>query len=194
MKFLFSYILFCFTLCCSAQGFRSRLYVSQSSGSSTKAIFEKAPGKYIATGFIIDTSSGVPIKRIAIIELDSTGKLKWIKKYGDSQRPFLGNGFIQRCFYKQSNNLYYAGCTIDTNNQQIGVFMKFNLNGDTLWRRFYRSSDSLEDVIPQMVTGSTDGGFLITGFFQHWGLHTNKFLLIKTDAAGNELWRKKLGK
>jgi hypothetical protein len=46
-----------------------------------------------------------------------------------------------------------------------------------------------------MVTGSVDGGFLITGFFQNWSTnHYRRCLLIKTDGNGNELWRKKITK
>src|SRR5205085_579713 len=35
---------------------------------------------------------------------------------------------------------------------------------------------------------------LITGFFQNWIVHTQQGLILKTDANGNELWRKKINK
>jgi hypothetical protein len=44
------------------------------------------------------------------------------------------------------------------------------------------------------MCGSVDGGFLLTGFFQHWGQHVRPCLLIKTDQNGNELWRKQIDK
>jgi hypothetical protein len=69
----------------------------------------------------------------------------------------------------------------------LGAFLKFNYNGDTLWqRKFYESGF---DVVLQDVVKSVDGGFLITGWFQN--ASSKPLLLIKTDANGNELWRKK---
>ena len=39
------------------------------------------------------------------------------------------------------------------------------------------------------------GLFLVTGFFQNWSANPySKCLLIKTDANGYELWRKKIAK
>lgn len=70
--------------------------------------------------------------------------------------------------------------------------MKFNLNGDTLWQKIYR--DTSQDLIPQIVAPSIDGGYLITGSFQDWVNHTRPCLLIKTDVNGNELWRRVINK
>ena len=121
--------------------------------------------------------------------LNNFGQVQWVKKYGKSKFEYLNNGFISRAFYKQGNSIYYAGCVRDSNNKQTGVLLKFNLNGDTLWQNIYK--DANEDVIPQMVTGSVDNGFLITGFFQG---ADSPSMLIKTDSNGKELWRKKISK
>lgn len=99
---------------------------------------------------------------------------------------------LARSYYKKGNFIYYAGCVRDSNNAQIGVLIKFNLVGDTLWQKFYR--DPQQDVIPHMVTASVDGGFLVTGFFQDWINIVSPGLIIKTDANGNELWRKEINK
>ena len=176
-----------------SQGFKVRHYIPNTSNNSTKALFEVSTGSYIGAGFVIDTSSGQPINCIAIMGLGSQGQLLWTKKYKGHKIEYLNNGFITRCFYKKGNYLYYAGCVVDTVGAQIGVFLKFNMNGDTLWQKFYRDSASI-DLIPQMVTSSVDGGFLITGFFQNWITNTQQGLILKTDANGNELWRRKLNK
>jgi hypothetical protein len=180
----------------SQGGFRSRIYPSGSANNSTRAIFEIPGNKYIALGFLMDTINGVQHHRLTVMGLDSSGKMVWIKKYGSDNFFYYNNDFVIKTCYKQGNFLYYAGCAKDSTNKQIGVLMKFDLNGDTVWQKIYRDPDPLEDVIPQMVTGSVDGGFLITGFFQSWDQVSpyRKCLIIKTDAQGNELWRKKIGK
>jgi len=155
-------------------------------------MFESTPGNYITGGFVVEMVNNVSCNRLCLMGLGAQGQIVWIKKYGNSKFEYLNNNFISRCFYKKNNNLYYAGCVRDSLDNQIGVLIKFDLNGDTLWQKTYL--DPQEDVIPQMVTASVDGGFLMTGFFQNWTNNTNPCLLIKTDANGNELWRKKLSK
>jgi hypothetical protein len=160
----------------------------------TRAVFETSPGNYIAAGFSTDTIDHVGLTRLTIMGLDSAGKIKWTKRYGTKKFAYLNNTFISRTFIKQGNFLYYAGCVTDTTGKQFGALVKFNMTGDTIWQKLYRSADPNEDVIPQFVAPSVDNGFLLTGFFQHWTLHYNKCLVIKTDASGKELWRKKIGK
>ena len=80
----------------------------------------------------------------------------------------------------------------DSNNKYIGVLIKFDLNGDTIWqKRFY---DPANAVYPQMVSTSVDGGFLITGMYDDPLIVAQQAMLIKTDASGNELWRKQVKK
>ena len=191
------YILYLLFFLCStllkAQGFKVRHSIPNASANSTKALFEISPGNYIGAGFVIDTSSGQAINCIAIMGLGSQGQLLWTKKYKGHKIEYYNNGLIQRCFYQKDNFLYYAGCAVDTAGNNIGVFLKFNMNGDTLWQRKYKDS-TLIDLIPQMVTASVDNGFLMTGFFQNWITNTQQGLILKTDANGNELWRKKINK
>jgi hypothetical protein len=181
-----------FGLC--AQGFRSRIHLPGSLQHSTKAVFQIQGGKYLGTGFSVDVIGGRQICRLTVLGLDSTGQLEWVKKYGDTTLLYLTNNFISRVFYNHKGYIYYAGCATDSTQKQIGVFSKISYSGDTLWQKIYRDADSLEDVIPQMVTASVDGGFLITGMFQNWGSNGTRCMLIKTDANGNELWRKKISK
>jgi hypothetical protein len=190
---LYTILLFS-TMMAQAQGFRVRHYLPQTSNNTPKALYEISPGKYIGAGFVMDTSQGQARNCIAIAGLDEQGQLLWQKRYTGQHLSYYTNGFIQRCFYKKDNFLYYAGCARDTNGANIGVFLKFNLQGDTLWQRTYREPLLSVDLIPQMLTASVDNGFLITGFFQDWTNHTQEGLILKTDAQGQELWRKKISK
>lgn len=177
----------------SPQGFVVRHKLPGASDNSTKALFEISPNNYMGVGFIVDSTNGQGRTNIMIVGLGSQGQLLWTKKYVGHKIEYINNGFIQRSFYKKGNYLYYAGCVKDTAGAQIGAFLKFDMNGDTLWQRIFRDSTSI-DLIPQMVTSSVDGGFLITGFFQNWVTNTQQGLILKTDANGNELWRKKMNK
>ena len=192
MRHFLILISFFLTLLCNSQGFRTRHYHPGGLTNLSKAVFEATAGTYITGGMTVDTSNGGYSNKLCLMGLNSQGQVQWTKKYGSNKFQYLNNNLISRSYYKQVNNMYYTGCVQDSTNKITGVLIKFNLNGDTLWQKIYR--DPIEDVIPQMVTGSIDGGFLITGFFQNWINHASLCLLIKTDAHGNELWRKKLAK
>lgn len=181
---------FFFLSCCSfAQGFKTRYTLPFGTNSSTKAIFETSQGQYLGFGYCEDTLNGKYLGKIVAIGINASGNVIWTKKYGGQSLLYLNNTFIARSFTRVGNNFFYTGCLRDTANKQIGVLIKFNSNGDTVWQKIYR--DPADDIIPQMLTGSIDGGFLITGFFQGNG---SPCMLIKTDANGNELWRKKITK
>ncbi len=188
-------ILFSALLSGAQGGFRSRIYLHGAPDNQAKAIFEMSPGNYVAAGWAADTV-GWPqeINRLTLMGLDSVGTLKWYKQYGSFDFFYKNNIFISRSYYRQGDNLFYTGTVQDsTSIRHKGVLIKFDANGDTLWQKIYRDPDPDVDVIPQMVTASVDGGFLITGFFQHWG-DGRRCLLIKTDSQGNELWRKNISK
>ena len=195
MRYYFFYMLLSLTLTLTSQGFRVRHYLPGASTHLSKAIFETTPGNYITGGITVEIVNNVSCNRLCLMGLNAQGQITWTKKYGNNKFEYLNNVFITRSYYKKDNHLLFAGCVRDSLNKQIGVLIKFNLNGDTLWQKTYRDTDPLEDVIPQMVTGSVDGGFLITGFFQNNSSNPySKCMLIKTDANGNELWRKKIAK
>ncbi len=173
-------------------GFKRQFKLPFSLNNTTKNIFETTTGNYITCGIVVDTLNGFQTNRLAMMGLNNQGQLQWVKKYGNHKFEYLDNSLIAKWFYKQGNFIYHAGCVRDSNNKYIGVFIKFNFNGDTLWqKRFYDPNDY---VIPQMVTGSIDGGFLITGIFEDPVNVNRTVLLIKTNAQGIELWRKKITK
>jgi hypothetical protein len=178
-----------------SQGFRSRSFSAGALDQAARFIYETPgyPHHYLAGGVITDTLDGQYVLRLGIMGLDQDGKVLWQKKYGDKTHQYYHHPFIRRSFYKQENFIYTACYTADTNGTLIGTLVKFDLDGDTLWQRFYRDPDPWGRVIPQMVTGAVDGGFLITGYFLDEGLNPyQQVILIKTDAQGQELWRKKI--
>ncbi len=193
MRFCLTYLLNVLFLVSYAQGFRVRHLVPGSALNLSKGIFETTPGNYIAGGIIVDSTSGG--NRLCILGLGNQGQVLWTKKYGRNNFMYLDNPFITRSFYKQGNHIYHTTSVLDSNGRYIGVLIKFNFNGDTVWQKKYLDQDPLEDVVPQLVTGSVDGGFLITGYFQNnSNTPYSKCMLIKTDVNGKELWRKKIAK
>jgi hypothetical protein len=176
-----------------SQGWRARHFIPGALHHATKNIIETSPGNYIATGVTVESVNNVNENYYLIMGLDSVGGVKWKKKYGNNDFLYYFNDFTNRALYKHDNHIYYAGC-VRENNRQIGVLLKIDFNGDTVWQKMYRGGNSSEDIIPQKVTASVDGGFLITGFYETWTNEGRPALILKTDKDGNELWRKKINK
>lgn len=161
--------------------------------NESKAIYEIPGGNYLAAGLTFDSSANQMTNRLTIMRLNSFGNPIWFKNYGNSKFQYLDAQFCP-WFYKQGNYLYHAGSVLDSTNKYYGVLIKFDFNGDTVWQKTYR--DNATYILPQMVTGSVDGGFLITGSCADTSSNSifQKGLLIKTDANGNQLWRKTISK
>jgi hypothetical protein len=189
---LISLLFLCFSFASAQGGFRTRNYTINSQTHFTKDIFEISPGSYVGISISVKSSSQNNLSQITLVGLNSLGAVQWSKSYGTNNCQYLHNSITKRTAIKHAGAIYYAGAVRDSAQKQIGVLIKFDFIGNLIWQKFFR--DSLLDVIPQVIAPSVDGGFLLTGFFQDWINPVSPCLLIKTDANGNELWRKKLNK
>jgi hypothetical protein len=98
------------------------------------------------------------------------------------------------CTLTDTNGFYQALSVRDSVNRDIGVLIRFNYQGDTLWQTKF-IGDSLERVYLNALSMSKDGGFLMTGVVVNFGpAQTTRLLLLKANALGHELWRKKISK
>jgi len=174
-------------------GWKKRYYLPNSSTSELGNIFETPSGNLVMVGLTYETLNNDQSYKLTLAGTDPQGTILWEKKYGSSKFTYL-NFFGQRGFINDANFYYLTTCVRDSNNRYIGLLIKFNFNGDTLWQKIYRDSDTLENVIPVAITKSLDGGFLLTGWFQNGSAGGQQCLVIKTDVNGNELWRKKINK
>ena len=68
--------------------------------------------------------------------------------------------------------------------------LKTDAFGDTLWLKTYGSE---YDELGASVEQTTDGGYILAGSTQPFGLGYVKVYLVKTDAVGDTLWTKTLG-
>lgn len=176
-----------------AQGaFRSRIYLNQVTHHSTTDIFEISPGDYFGGGIaLFQPTAGVNIFKLAVVGLDTQGNQKWAKTYGNENYNFVLSPFSVRSFQKIGQNIFYAGGIFEGTLKMSAVLIKFDLNGDTVWQRVYR--EPVNDLVAYAMCPSADGGFLLTGFLQYPQNGRPNFIL-KTDANGNELWRKTINK
>ncbi|AXY74806.1 T9SS C-terminal target domain-containing protein [Paraflavitalea soli] len=115
-----------------------------------------------------------------ILKADKTGQVVWNKQLTKASGLIIG--------ITQTLDGHYMALV-----EQKGFFgkhytlTKFNVNGDSL-STTYTGTTMLRDII-----GVSDGGFLLTGMEDDGSLANPDLVLIKTDAAGKELWKREIG-
>ena len=122
-----------------------------------------------------------------LMKLNSAFDTTWTRKYKV--------GFFQDFDQTIDSGFILVGRSYINNYTAFAIsIIKVNSNGDTLWTRQY--ADSSIDVTS--VKQVSDGGYILTGSFygtDAFGGPTTdtQLLLLKLDASGNKLWKKKYG-
>jgi hypothetical protein len=171
-------------------GFNKNYLLSASYVSVCTDVIEAPNGNIIMTGLTYDATTAS--NRLTILGADAQGNQLWRKNYGSDKFEYLDNFLTSRSIMKDNDCFYFYTAVLDSNNEYLSAFIKFNFNGDTIWQKKYY--DSVEYLILTDVVKSVDNGFLMTGQFGDPINPIGKTLLIKTDSMGKELWRKKISK
>ncbi|MCA6435465.1 MAG: hypothetical protein IM592_03225, partial [Bacteroidetes bacterium] len=175
-------------------GFRKRINLPGSNGSYAMASYETSPGNYLIISKTQKNQGNNLILTLDLTKYNSITNSYTTLQLGDTNCNFSGySNFLHiRNISKRIDNAIYLANFIKSNSQNSyteGLFLKLNLNGDTVWKKKYTSIN--EHVFLFQSNKCLDGGFLLCGCVWNVGLDISQLLLIKTDANGNELWRKK---
>ena len=126
-------------------------------------------------------------RAIYIRKIDSIGNTLWLKPLDvDSNKHLMMGG---NCFISTNDGNYLAvgGKSKDfQGNDMDMIAIKFNIDGEILWKHTY-GSNNYEEAYGVLQT--SDSGYYIYGY-QYTDTTTSTFYCLKTDAVGNELWHK----
>ncbi len=145
-----------------------------SSGNSVKQTSD--------AGYIVCGSSEFDV---CLVKTDSLGNIVW-------RRPYGGTGFEEGTSFQMEADGEYiiTGFTTSFGAGGMDVYLiKTTPWGDTLWTRTYGGS---QDEHGSSVQVTADGGYIITGYSNSFGLDY-QILLIRTDAMGDTMWVKTYG-
>ena len=191
-KLIFITYLMLLNLTLSSQGgFRKRINLPGSYGTAAIAAFETSPDNYLILSKTKAIDGNNWIFKLGVTKYNSNSHIYTTKQFGDSNL-FYPHSFawIRNLGKKIGNSVYFANYSCDNNlSLWKGVFINFDFNGDTIWQRKYHSVG--EHIFLFQCNKTWDGGFILTGQARDTLLKVGRLLLIKTDANGNELWRKK---
>ncbi len=149
-----------------------------------RSIQQTSDGGYIIAGST--ESFGAGDFDIYLIKTDSNGDSLWTKTFGGtnedlgfSAKQTTDGGYIVTGSYYISAVLFYNV-----------ILIKTDANGNILWTKSFGGT---EDEVGKAIQQTSDGGYIITGYTQSFGVGNVDAYLIKTDANGNLLWSKMIG-
>jgi hypothetical protein len=116
-----------------------------------------------------------------ILKMDSTGEIVWDKVVS------LGGSYFSRIIPSGDGNFIIAG-TLSYSDNDI-VCAKIDPQGDTLWVRSY---DFGYNDIATNISGTSDNGFIISGYGESVNPYFTCMLALKIDPSGVVEWSKRI--
>ncbi|MBW8041209.1 MAG: hypothetical protein FVQ85_14570 [Planctomycetes bacterium] len=157
------------------------------------SVRQTSDGGYIIVGYT--ESFGAGGRDVYMIKTDSATVLQWQKTF-DRSNDDIGYSVQQT----PDGGYIIAGYTSDFCPFQ-GTYInemyliKTEPNGTLMWENTYPGSLDFcsGDEIAYSAQQTSDGGYIITGETQSYGLGNGNIYLVKTDPIGNMLWQKVIG-
>jgi hypothetical protein len=149
------------------------------------SVKQTSDGGYIIAGQSNSFRSGDSIlfpNDMYLIKTNSQGDTIWTKTWGYGYSNEVALSVLQTSDNKYIVTGYANGMAISA---VYICIVKFDANGDTLWRKFYGDHSASYSVQPTF-----DGGYIIAGWSWVCGPESVAVWLLKTDANGDTIWTK----
>jgi len=148
------------------------------------SIQQTKDGGYIVAGWT--ESSGSGLKDVYILKLNSKGEVEWQKTFGGEYSD-VANSIQQTT----DGGYTVAGWTKSFGSGEEDVYiLKLNAKGDLEWQKtFGGKSDDEANSIQQ----TTDGGYIVTGWTNSFGLGRYDVYILKMNSKGEVEWQKTFG-
>ncbi|MEN8224019.1 MAG: hypothetical protein ABFS05_01560 [Bacteroidota bacterium] len=131
-------------------------------------------------------SFGAGLSDYYLIKTDADGNEQWSKTYGGTDYD-RGNKML----ISSDGGYILVGRTVSYGAGVWDIYMiKTDANGNEEWSNTYGGSNS---EYGNNVLQANDGGYIIVGETESYGVGYSDIYLVKTDSGGNELWYKTFG-
>jgi hypothetical protein len=140
-------------------------------------------GGYIMAGYTTSFGEGGDVY---LIKVNSSGDTLWTKSYGSADWE-VGSSVDQT----SDGGYIIAGWTNFFGAGLQDVYLiRTDASGETLWTKTHGGSGGENSFSVQQTS---DGGFIIAGATNSFGMGSSDVYLIKTDSSGDSVWTKTYG-
>lgn len=142
------------------------------------------------SGFVLVGSTrsyGAGETDVWLVKTDVNGKMEWQQTIGGPEIDVI------RSFIKTADN----GFALFGYTSSYGAggwdswFVKTDSNGNMEWQQTY--GDSKDDAAWSGIQTADDGGYVLIGYTQSYGMGSRDFWMIKTDTSGTPLFNSTFG-
>jgi len=124
---------------------------------------------------------------ICLIKTDENGAWEWAKTFGEGEYNIeIGSAVVET----GDGGYWIAGNTDGVSGNDDFWAIKTDANGEEVWSAVYGGDGQ------EFVSGGTktnDGGYILVGSTNSYGVGGDDVYIVKTDAEGNKLWTKTYG-
>jgi len=158
-------------------------------------------------GFIlagkVQPESGYSDDDILLLKVNSYGDTIWHQEHDLAGTAYNGNGFDRLWDIMELDNGDFVGCGTITERDfpfDIDIYpyshkdaglIKFNSLGDIIWIKYY--GDTISTETARCCHQTSDGGFILTGYYDYHYVGINQLYVVKTDSSGNAEWERTYG-
>jgi hypothetical protein len=148
------------------------------------SVQQTSDGGYIVAG--MSSSFGPGANDVYLFKTNSQGDTLWTRTYGGMRTQYAYS--VQQT---SDGGYIIAGITNSFGPGDCDVYLiKTNGSGDTLWTRTYGGTNDDEGFSVQQTS---DGGYIIAGLTNSFGVGNGDVWLIKTNTSGDTLWTRTYG-
>jgi len=148
------------------------------------SIIQSSDGGYVVAGNT--RSFGAGGGDMYIVKLDSAGNVLWTKTIGGS-----GDDVAFSIIQSSDGGYVVAGWTDSFGAGYADFYVvKLDSSGNVQWTKTIGGSNDDE---ARSIIQSSDGGYVVAGYTESFGVGARGFYVVKLDSSGNVVWTKTIG-